>query len=421
MQKKTRKFKFSQIFFFVALMTTQPLEEGALLPEVDKISSNIDTGSDLNVPAVVLEGDISVEQSVGIDTLNKNESGLQTNEKVDAIPSKPTVEEPVQNARRDGRTHQPRHPPCPILFLPNMSSNAFEKDLAEFALLLPAPVIRTFMYMSDAAHHGFVESATVDEGTQNLEYINSHDMEVKGKKIVAEYSRRRTVEDRRTYEQRQHRRKATDDHPAPRERRRSRSPPSRGYPTRREYERYPQREERYESRHDRYPQERHPSRGYPPREDRYPSRDERYPPRDYAPGPPRDYVLPPREYAPPPREYAPPSHEYAPPSRDYDPPPRDYHPAPRDYPHAPREYAPPSREYPPAHREYAPREYGSADQYQRPYDPHYPAEPGYQRQEHPIGYPSSRPTYPEESRPGHPLLSLSTAARPVGTGYPPYK
>ena len=209
-----------------------------------------------------------------------------------------SVSTEVDSAERKVPEYEPRRQtPSHILFLPNMASRTSEKELAEFADQLPCKVKKTFMYMSDVAYHGFIECFSVEQASQNLAHINSHTMEVKGKRVFAEYSRRKSVQDRRTYETRQHVRKERD---GPRHHAREASPPGPPGPRRRS-------------------RTRSPARGYRPRSPPRGSR-ERYPPsrdyrddyyrRDGPPAPPsRDYRYPPRHYeGPPPPAYR----------RDYD-------------------------------------------------------------------------------------------------------
>ena len=168
----------------------------------------------------------------------------------------PSISTEVDSAEPKAQLYKPRHSsPSHILFLPNMASRTTEKELADFADQLPCKAKKTFMYMSDTAYHGFVECTCVEDATQNLEFINSHNLTVRNKRVLAEYSKRKNVQDRRTYENRQHARKEEDTtrrRGEPRPRRRSRTPPRR----------------------------RSPPRDYP-REDRY---RREYPPADYRQG-----------------------------------------------------------------------------------------------------------------------------------------
>ena len=245
------------------------------------------------------------------------------------------------------KVYEPRRQtPSHILFLPNMSSRASEKDLADFATKLPCKAKKTFVYMSNVACHGFIECATVEDASSNLEFINSRDLEVRGKRILAEFSKRKSVQDRRTYESRQHNRKDREvperrhrDDRAPR--RRSRSPP-RGYRTRspppREYYRDHRPPDYY--RREGPPEDyRYPPRGYEPehyrREDERRYRDEYPPRREYDSYPPRD-AYPHDGYAPAPRGDQPPplqdSYRAPPPTQDtYRVPPVREAPAPQGY------------------------------------------------------------------------------------------
>ena len=190
----------------------------------------------------------------------------------------------VDSSERKKDVYQPRRQtPSHILFLPNMASRTSEKELAEFAEQLPRKVKKTFMYMSDVAYHGFVECESVEDAIKNLDFINSNTLEVRGKRVLAEFSRRKSVQDRKTYENRQHVRKDRDSSydrrtreprrpsPPPRRRSRSRSPP-RGY-------------------RPRSPPRPMPRGRYPPPRD---YRDEPY--RREGPPPPSDYRYPPRPY-----------------------------------------------------------------------------------------------------------------------------
>ena len=250
-----------------------------------------------------------------------------------------TVSTGVDTGEKAVKVYEPRRQtPSHILFLPNMSSRASEKDLADFATKLPCKAKKTFVYMSNVACHGFIECESVEDASSNLEFINSRELEVRGKRILAEFSKRKSVQDRRTYESRQHNRKdrdaperrPRDDRPP---RRRSRSPP-RGYrarsPPPRDYDRYrdyrpdyyrrdgPPEDYRYpprgyEPEHYRRDDERRYREEYPPRReyDNYPPRDayppsyDGYPPRDQpAPHPQDAYRAPPAREAVPPQGYS---------------------------------------------------------------------------------------------------------------------
>ena len=238
------------------------------------------------------EADFSVDEPGQLpkDSFTQEEAYGQPSSTADD----PSISTEVDSAERKVPAYEPRRQtPSHILFLPNMASRTSEKELAEFAEHLPCKVKKTFMYMSDVAYHGFIECFSVEEASKNLEHINSHKMEVKGKRVLAEYSRRKSVQDRRTYETRQHVRKERQHGDSGRRPPRHMSPP----PMRRRS------------------RSRSPPRGYRPRSppprgprDRYP------PPRDYRddyyrregppPPPPREYRYPPRHYA----DYPPATH-----------------------------------------------------------------------------------------------------------------
>lgn len=191
-------------------------------------------------------------------------------------------------ARRENPRRGPpqgRHPPSPVLFLPNMSYDAKEADLMELAQQCPAPVKKSFMYMSSTAHHGFLECNSVEDATMNLEWINMQNLEVNGKRVFAEYSKRKNVDDRRTYEERQHARK--DEVP-------ERRPYSRSDNTGYSNSRQPQRrDDRNYSARDQYESYHAAPSGYS-RTD-YPSEHSAYPStgRRRSRSPPRSYKAPP--------------------------------------------------------------------------------------------------------------------------------
>ena len=305
-----------------------------------------------------------------------------------------------EQGSRDARSHKPSH----VLFLPNMSRDASERDLSSFASKLPFQPKKTFLYMSESAHHGFIECNTIDHASRNLEFINADNLEVRGRRVLAEFSRRKNVEDRRTYERRQHARKRPDDREdnaprreerAPRRRSRSRTPPRPLYRRSppRDYgrDRLPPREYR-----DEYLRREPPIRG--PREIREPPRERdsyRYPPSRYDGPPPsyrRDYEddYPRQSYREPVQQgYQ--SGSHYPPSSN------------RGYP----PYAQPESHYaPPPVRSPSPEGYASYS-YQQP-----PSRDPY------------APSYGTAAGGGHishPLLSLQTPVRPttVGTHPPP--
>ncbi len=182
-----------------------------------------------------------------------------------------------ENARRDNSRRggpQGRHPPSPVLFLPNMSYDAKERDLADLAQKCPAKVRKSFMYMSSSAHHGFLECNSIEDATKNLEWINNRNLEVKGKRIFAEYSRRRNVDDRRTYEERQHARKGDEVVPPDRRPSSRTTDTAGGYSYRQqppqETRRSDRRDDRTYSSRDQYDSYRPPApRGPPPPPARY--------------------------------------------------------------------------------------------------------------------------------------------------------
>jgi len=373
-----------------------------------------------------------------------------------------------QSSKSEVIPHEPRvQKPSNVLFLPNMSRDASEKDLAAFATKLPFPPKKTFLYMSDTAHHGFVECTTVEHASRNLEFINADNLEVQGRRVLAEYSRRRNVEDRRTYERRQHARKRSNHREesaprrVPRRRSRSRTPPrplSRRSPPR---DRYGPREPRdeYYRREPLPPLRREPVREreafrYPP--SRYEGHASRYEPTSRYEGPPPSRHEPSSRYEGPASRYEPtsrfealpsrhePTSRYEGPSSRHEPTSRYDGPPPSSRPEgAPSRYdAPPAssgyrRDY---EEDLAPRQ-----SYREPaYEPgsHYPppnrtgAYPSYTGESHytaparspsPEGYASysyqqAPASYGTSAGPiSHPLLSLQTPVRPTAVGtHPPH-
>ena len=332
--------------------------------------------------------------------------------------------------------------PSQVLFLPNMSPHANERDLADLSKRCPGKVRKTFMYMSSSAHHGFVECESIDDASRILDWINNSYIEVRGKRVFAEYSRRKNVEDRSTYEHRQSIRKEhsgvsrphadrgpyrkddyVDDRAAYR---RDRGPSYRPSPPNdsgayRAIDRPPYRrdDDSYRGPRDGGNYRRR-SRSPPARGGR-PRSPPRSPPRSY---PPRgDYREDPHyrrerdQYSGYPPQGYPPHYEER--QYNYDRRPQPYD----DYHHAP----PASRPYP------------DSGPYRQPppqYDEYRPREPAY----HPGGapyYPEALPPYqpkPSQAPVAHPLLSLQPAAvtgplpvrpTPIGTrpppaAYPPY-
>lgn len=296
------------------------------------------------------------------------------------------------------QTYEPRRQtPSHILFLPNMSSRVSEKDLSDFASKLPCKAKKTFVYMSNVACHGFIECSSTEDATKNLEHINSNNLEVRGKRVIAEFSKRKSVQDRKTYENRQHSRKEREQAEKPRERgdrpvrrrSRSRSPPPRSYgrprSPPREYDRYPQRERR----DDYY------------RRDVRPSEFRRSPPRRFDAPPPESYR---REYDER-RDYR----DY-PPRREYDSYPESA-PYPRSsyepYPGAPRSYPQPVYPAPAPVRSASPAAGYPGEAYRQPYSQPYPGTVAAA----PYGAPASAP-----AAVAHPLLSMRPTA--VGTFQP---
>ena len=363
--------------------------------------------------------------------------------KIVASSEKPAAREP----HRDGNGGHRISGPSQVLFLPNMSPHANERDLADLSKRCPGKVRKTFMYMSSSAHHGFVECESIEDASRILDWINNSYIEVRGKRVFAEYSRRKNVEDRSTYEHRQSIRKehngaarhsadrgpyrkddyvddrapyrrdrgpsyrpspsndtgayrAIDRPPHRRDdesyrgyrdggnyRRRSRSPPARGGPPRSPPRSYPPRGEYREDRH--YRQDRDQYSGYPP------------------PGYPPQYDE---------RQY------------NYDR--RPQQPAYDDYAHAPQPSRPyhepgPYRQPPPHYDDYRAREQA------------YHPPPGHAPHGSAPYYPEPLPPYqpkPSQAPVAHPLLSLQPTSvsgpapvrpTPIGTrpppaAYPPY-
>ena len=351
---------------------------------------------------------------------------------------------PVKESQRDGQGGHRMASPSQVLFLPNMSPHANERDLADLSKRCPGKVRKTFMYMSSSAHHGFVECETIDDASKILDWINNSYIEVRGKRVFAEYSRRKNVEDRSTYEHRQSIRKEhtsaprqhqdrgpyrkddyVDDRPPYRRdrgssfrpsppndsgayraidrppyrrdddsyrgsrdggnyRRRSRSPPARGGPPRSPPRSYPPRGDYREDSH--YRRERDQYSGYPPH------------------GYPPQYEDRPYDYD---RRPQPPAYD-------------DYHRAPPTS--RPYHDSGPYRQPPPQYDEYRPREPA--------YHPH-PSHGGAPY------YPDTLPPYqpkPSQAPVAHPLLSIQPSAvtgpapvrpttiglRPPSAAYPPY-
>jgi len=246
-------------------------------------------------------------------------------------------------------------PPSAVLFLPNMSQHANERDLMDLSKRCPGKIKKTFMYMSTSAHHGFLECDSVDDASRILDWINNSFIEVRGKRVFAEYSRRKTVEDRMTYEHRQTLRKEGDTGGADNGPYRRDPPPSDRRPYR-QHSGAPYRDDRRGGRHDDYaprrrsrsPPQRSPPRYAPPAGHRgeyedyhYPRggmdhrrapppasdlaydyhRSSRYEPPSFAPRGPREYDDYPPRHAP---SYDMPSYRAGGQYEDYArPPPRD--------------------------------------------------------------------------------------------------
>ena len=317
--------------------------------------------------------------------------------------------------------------PANVIFLPNIARGAQEKDLYEFGETLPCKPAKTFVYMSDTAYHGFIECASVEDGIKNLEHINSNELMLKNKRVLAEYSRRKNVLDRDTYEKRQHVRKARGERPSdrdrrdePRQRRRSRSPPYR--------ESYRSDRGRDWDRDDRWSKDRwdYPSRGGSswrdddwkrsdnygkwPNYEKQQSWDRGYDDRHSSRQKEWDYEYPSRGG----------SSSYQQPAYD------QYE---SRYPPADRHRYPPREQYPP----YEPQGYPEPSAYAHPpaaapYDA-YRGEaplPVLQGASHPAptGYRQSPPpsAYGGQAAPAHPLLSLQQPVRatPIGTQQPSY-
>lgn len=316
-------------------------------------------------------------------------------------PSGPTDKHSVSTgddaAEGEVEAYEPRRQtPSHILFLPNMSSRVSEKDLSDFATKLPCQAKKTFVYMSNVACHGFIECLAVEDAIKNLEHINSNNLEVRGRRVIAEYSKRKSVQDRKTYENRQHSRKEREQAEKPRERverplrrrSRSRSPPPRSYgrprSPPREYDRYPPRDRRDD---------------YYRREVR-PSEFRRSPPRRFDAPLPESYR---REYDDR-REYRdyPPRREYEnyPESAPY--PRSSYEP----YPAAPRSYPQPVYPVTAPIRSQSPVGAYASEGYRQPYPPAYQGAAPV-----PFAAPVSAP-----ATVAHPLLSMRPTA--VGTFHP---
>jgi hypothetical protein len=349
-----------------------------------------------------------------------------------------------KDVQREGSGGHRISGPSQVLFLPNMSPHANERDLADLSKRCPGKVKKTFMYMSSSAHHGFVECESIDDAASILDWINNSYIEVRGKRVFAEFSRRKNVEDRPTYEHRQSIRK---EHtvPAPRSSadrgpyrkddyvddrgpyRRDRGPSYRSSPPAdsgayRAIDRPPYRREADQQSYRGYRDEpgprrrsrsppargghgRSPPRSYPPRDDyrndeSYRRERDQYP--SYAPqgsGYPQPYDE---------RQYGYESRAQTRPSADY------HHPPPsRSYPGY--EHGGQFRQPPPQYDDYRPREpayappVGGAPYYQEPLPPYQPRAP-----QGPVA---------------HPLLSLQSSAvsgpvpvrsTPIGTRHAPY-
>jgi hypothetical protein len=294
----------------------------------------------------------------------------------------PSISTEVDSAERSTDLYKPRQATrSHILFLPNMASRTTEKELAEFAEKLPCKAKKTFMYMSDVAYHGFVECLSTDDASKNLEFINANNLEVRGKRVLAEYSRRKSVQDRQTYENRQHSRKEHENRSGrrpPREPRRISPPTRRLAPPPRRMSPPPLRR-RSRSRspplgyRTRSPPRPTPSRYLPPRETRHefyrregpPPSDYRYPPRGYEGPPPAPYR---RDYEPNRAGYRGEYDRYEsyPPTRDNYPeafrgPPPPYQPHPgREAYHHPTAREPHHHPAAPVREVYPPQPYGTA-------------------------------------------------------------
>ena len=381
-----------------------------------------------------VEPDFVVDETPSDESANREIETVPSNNANDSPQPLPNSRQPTRDASsnnrttrdidRDGNGGHRVASPSQVLFLPNMSPHANERDLADLSKRCPGKVRKTFMYMSSSAHHGFVECESIDDASRILDWINNSYIEVRGKRVFAEFSRRKNVEDRSTYEHRQSIRKESSGVA-------SRGPSERGSYRKDDYvdDRGPHRRDRGSSFRsgqpsdsgayraiDRPPHRRdeepHSYRQY--REEGSHRRRSRSPPS--RSGPPRS---PPRGAYPSRGDHR--EDNYYRRERDqyqgY--PPYEYERRPHDDYHAP----PPSRSYQPAYESsqyrQAPPQY---DEYRpRDYPSYPPSGPGYSGQPAPY-YQEPHPQYPPKQAPvpvAHPLLSLQPSA--VSGGHPPVR